>query len=96
MQKKDFRRRENYGNRELNYMVFKALLNTSLLNKKKRSKFFLSTRKLVRYAERTRIVNRCVVSNRSRGVYRDFKLSRIKIREMANRGDLLGVNKSSW
>ena len=96
MKEKDLKRRRNYGNRELNYIVLKTLLDVSLINKRKRNIFFQRTKKLVRYAERTKIINRCIISSRSRGVCRDFKLSRIKVREMANRGDLIGINKSSW
>ncbi len=39
---------------------------------------------------------RCELTGRSRGVYRKFKLSRIKLRELANMGQIPGVVKSSW
>lgn len=40
--------------------------------------------------------NRCELTGRSRGNYRKFGLSRIKIRELSMSGDLPGVIKSSW
>ena len=40
--------------------------------------------------------NRCELTGRSRGVYRKFGLSRIKLRELSMTGDLPGVVKSSW
>ncbi len=40
--------------------------------------------------------NRCEITGRSRGTYRKFGLSRIKIRELSMSGDLPGVVKSSW
>jgi len=40
--------------------------------------------------------NRCKITGRTRGVYRKFRLSRIKIRELSMSGDLPGVVKSSW
>ena len=40
--------------------------------------------------------NRCEVTGRSRGYIRKFGLSRITFREMAHRGFLPGVTKSSW
>tara|TARA_Y100000768_G_C23815352_1_gene603821 strand:- start:439 stop:744 length:306 start_codon:yes stop_codon:yes gene_type:complete len=40
--------------------------------------------------------NRCEITGRSRGTYRKFGLSRIKIRELSMAGDLPGVVKSSW
>lgn len=44
----------------------------------------------------TRKTRRCVVSGRARAVYRKFGLSRIALRELALRGELPGVTKSSW
>jgi small subunit ribosomal protein S14 len=40
--------------------------------------------------------NRCAITGRSRGVYRKFGLSRVKIREVANRGEIPGLSKASW
>lgn len=42
------------------------------------------------------IRDRCVVTGRARGVVRDFKISRIIMREWAHRGMLPGVTKASW
>ncbi|GAB3494990.1 30S ribosomal protein S14 [Nocardiopsis coralliicola] len=49
-----------------------------------------------RDASRTRIRNRDAVDGRPRGHLRKFGLSRIRFREMAHRGELPGVAKSSW
>jgi small subunit ribosomal protein S14 len=43
-----------------------------------------------------RLRNRCWLTGRSRGYYRDFGLSRHVFREMAHKGLLPGVTKSSW
>ena len=51
---------------------------------------------LPRNSSRTRLRNRCWMTGRPRGVYRDFGLSRHVIREMAHEGLLPGVTKSSW
>jgi small subunit ribosomal protein S14 len=40
--------------------------------------------------------NRCELTGRPRGVYRKFRLSRIKLRELASAGLIPGVIKSSW
>ena len=40
--------------------------------------------------------NRCWVTGRSRGFYRDFGLSRHVLREIANDGLIPGLTKSSW
>ena len=51
---------------------------------------------LPRDGSRIRIRNRCELTGRTRGVYRKFGLSRIKIRELSMAGLLPGVVKSSW
>lgn len=51
---------------------------------------------LPRNSAPTRLRNRCAVTGRSRGYYRDFGLSRHVLREWAHEGKLPGVVKSSW
>ncbi len=52
--------------------------------------------KLPRNSAPSRLRNRCWVTGRPRGVFRDFGLSRHCLREMAHEGLLPGVVKSSW
>ncbi len=52
--------------------------------------------KLPRDSSPTRLHNRCEVTGRPRGYLRKFKLSRIAFRELAHKGQLPGVKKSSW
>jgi small subunit ribosomal protein S14 len=56
----------------------------------------LKLAELPRNANPTRVRNRCELTGRSRAYYRKFKLSRIKLRELANKGLIPGVTKSSW
>lgn len=51
---------------------------------------------LPRNSAPTRLRNRCWVTGRPRGYYRDFGLSRNVLREWAHEGKLPGVVKSSW
>ena len=51
---------------------------------------------LPRDSSKIRIRNRCKLTGRTRGFYRKFGLSRIKIRELSMSGALPGVVKSSW
>ncbi len=51
---------------------------------------------LPRNANPTRVVNRCQLTGRSRAYYRKFRLSRIMLRDLANKGLIPGVTKSSW
>ncbi len=56
----------------------------------------VSLQKMPRDASPTRHRNRCAITGRSRGVYRKFGLSRVKIREATMRGDMPGLAKASW
>ena len=44
----------------------------------------------------TRIRSRCALSGRPRAVYRKLKLSRIALRDLASKGQVPGMVKSSW
>lgn len=52
--------------------------------------------KLPRDSSPTRQKNRCAVSGRPRGYLNKFKVSRIVFRELALKGQIPGVTKSSW
>ncbi|MDS1271342.1 30S ribosomal protein S14 [Lipingzhangella sp. LS1_29] len=49
-----------------------------------------------RDASRTRVRNRDSVDGRPRGYLRKAGVSRIRFRELAHRGELPGITKSSW
>lgn len=53
-------------------------------------------RKLPRDSSPTRLKNRCEITGRPRGYLRKFKMSRIAFRELAYKGQIPGVKKSSW
>ena len=52
--------------------------------------------KLPRNSCPTRLNRRCQISGRSKSYYRKFGISRIALRELALRGQLPGMRKSSW
>ena len=52
--------------------------------------------KLPRNSAPVRLRNRCSITGRPRGYFRDFGLSRHVLREYASQGLLPGVTKSSW
>ncbi len=56
----------------------------------------LKLAELPRNANPTRVRNRCEITGRPRGTFRQFGLARNKIREMAFTGDIPGVIKASW
>jgi small subunit ribosomal protein S14 len=52
--------------------------------------------KLPRNASPVRLRNRDAIDGRPRGNLRKFGISRVRFREMAHRGELPGITKSSW
>lgn len=57
---------------------------------------YVALSKLPRDSSPTRLHNRCAVTGRPRGYLRKFNMSRIVFRELAYKGQLPGVKKSSW
>ncbi len=52
--------------------------------------------KLPKNSSPVRLRNRCMITGRPRGYYRKFGVSRLVLREMALRGEIPGIKKSSW
>jgi small subunit ribosomal protein S14 len=52
--------------------------------------------KLPKNSSRVRLHNRCKLTGRPRGYMRQFGVSRVLFREMANKGLIPGVSKASW
>ena len=44
----------------------------------------------------TKVRSICLLTGRSRSVYRAFKMSRLKLREYASQGYFTGISKASW
>ncbi|MEM1384215.1 MAG: 30S ribosomal protein S14 [Pseudomonadota bacterium] len=61
-----------------------------------RFKARLKLAKLPRNSSATRLHNRCQVSGRPKAYYRKLKMSRIALRDLASRGEIPGMVKSSW
>ena len=60
------------------------------------AKDFVGLQKLPKNASPVRLHNRCKLTGRPRGYLRQFGLSRVTFREMANNGLIPGVKKASW
>jgi small subunit ribosomal protein S14 len=56
----------------------------------------VALQKIPRNANPTRQRNRCEMTGRPRGTFRQFGLARAKIRELAFAGDIPGITKASW
>ena len=78
------------------YAKLKAIADDESLDEGERLIARLKMAELPRNGNPTRIRNRCELTGRSRGYYRKFRLSRIMLREMGNKGLIPGLTKSSW
>jgi small subunit ribosomal protein S14 len=74
----------------------KAIANDFKRSDEERADARLGLQKLPRNANPTRQRNRCSITGRPRGTFRQFGLGRAKIREMAFAGEIPGITKASW
>ena len=78
----------------------RAMLKKIIKNKKlpltERFDAQLKLAKIPRNSAKTRIRNRCEITGRPRGVYRKLRISRIALRDLASKGKIPGMTKSSW
>ena len=74
----------------------KAIIKNKDLPAEERFMAVLKLAKLPKNSSKIRVRNRCALSGRPRAFYRKLNLSRIALRDLASRGQLPGVTKSSW
>ncbi|KAL0774956.1 hypothetical protein Bca101_040108 [Brassica carinata] len=91
----DHRRRLLAARFELRRKLYKAFCKDPELPSEMREKNRYKLSKLPRNSAFTRIRNRCVFTGRSRSVTELFRMSRICFRGLANKGELMGIKKSS-
>ena len=76
--------------------ALKAIIDDSSKTDEERYEARLKLQQLPRDASPTRQRNRCAITGRSRGVFRKFGLGRMKLRELAMKGEIPGMTKASW
>ena len=81
---------------ELKRLQLSSLIQDSTLSKQIRAQCLRELNKLPRNSSRIRIKNRCILTGRGHSVLRFCGLSRLKFRELASQGLLMGVTKASW
>jgi small subunit ribosomal protein S14 len=78
------------------YARLKAIANDQSKDDGERLIARLKLAEIPRNGNPTRIRNRCELTGRPRAYYRKFRLCRIQLRDLANKGLIPGVTKSSW
>ncbi len=82
------------------YAARRAKLRAAALNEalplEERFAARLKLAQLPRNSSETRVRNRCELTGRPRAFYRKLRLSRIALRDLASKGQIPGMVKSSW
>ncbi len=73
-----------------------AIIDNVKLSDEERMAARLKLQSLPRDSAPTRQRNRCALTGRPRGVFRKFGLGRLKLRDIAMRGEIPGMTKASW
>ena len=92
---KDQNNRFRYKILEKQKLVLKSIINNYSIKEIIRINAYEKLQKLDKNTSISRIKNRCVVTNRSRAIYKKFKVSRLVFRRLAVSGRLVGVKKAS-
>lgn len=85
---KDLHYRQNYLKNEIDNKIIKAISKTKL-----NYLFLLKNKNLV---SKVKLSNNCVLSGRTRSVYRKIKISRIKLKELTKKQSISGFKITSW
>ena len=91
--KKRRRLSEKYAAKRAN---LKEIAKNQNVPQEERFAAVLKLAELPRNSSKVRIRNRCAITGRPRGYESAFRVSRIALRELASRGQIPGMIKSSW
>lgn len=96
--KKNKKFRKFYSKSELNYYINSALTKNKILSKQNLINLLNSNQKRLLKEQQTSpkismIRGLCILTGRSRGLIQDYKLSRLKFKELAEAGFISGVKK---
>jgi small subunit ribosomal protein S14 len=84
---------ERYAERRIE---LKEIIRRPSSTAEQRAVAMAALQRLPRDASAVRVRNRDAIDGRPRGHLRKFGLSRVRVRELAHRGELPGVPKASW
>lgn len=96
MIQRDVKRRKINEKLEAKRAALKAIIKDKNVAPEERFQAVLKLAKMPRSSSKTRIRNRCALTGRPRGNLRRFNLCRNMVRDLASKGQLPGVKKSSW
>lgn len=89
----DYNKRFLFNKNQNNNLINKLLINNKIIEKNIREQLFLKQKKT---ASKLKIRNKCLLTGRSRGVFKFFKKSRIQIKNQYMSRSIPGLKASSW
>ena len=94
--RRDMKRRQMVAQNEDERLRLRMLKKTTMLPSLVVSKATSDLQSMLRDGCVTRIRNRCVITDRPRGVVKQFRLARHKFHQIADKGLIPGMQRSSW
>lgn len=92
----DLKRRLLVARKKTSRDKLREIFRNRKLSEVERMSAMFKLSEMPRNSSKVRIRNRCALTGRARGYYRQFGLSRISLRKLASEGLLPGVIKASW
>ena len=93
---KDIKLRKLFRRYEVRRRLLLGLINDLSIPLEKRLEFVSQLNRLPRNASKVRTHNRCILTGRSKSVYRFCKLSRLGLRQLGSEALIPGLSKKSW
>ena len=93
---KDIKLRKLFRRFEVRRRLLLGLINDMSIPLEKRLEFVSQLNRLPRNSSKVRTHNRCVLTGRSKSVYRFCKMSRLGLRKLASEGLIPALSKKSW
>lgn len=93
---KDQKRRKLYQKFEEKRYFLNYIINNLKIDKSLRTDAYNQLILFSRNSSKTRVRNRCTLTNRPRAVYKKFKISRLMFRELSLKGEIPGIKKITW
>jgi len=93
---KDKKKRYFFNKEELKRLILKSILFNINFSENVREYIFLILNNFNYNTSKTRIRNRCVITNRSRYLFTAYKVSRLEFKRLVVLGKLTGVYRKTW
>ena len=93
---KDKKKRNLFKKYELKRVLLKSIIYNLNLKQNIREYIFLILNNFTKNTSKTQIHNRCIITNRSRFLFIDYKISRLEFKRLVVLGKLTGVYRKIW